>query len=117
MSRVRIRQARGRPRNRPHAVVGDKGYSFPHIRAWCRAHHVKAVIPRRSNQRRPRRGRPASFDVILYRRRNGIERSVGWLKDRRRIATRYEKLALNFRAVIDLAIVERYLSLEFSDGP
>jgi len=78
---------------------------------------VRAVIPRRSNQRQPRRGRPPGLNQELYRKRNGIERSVGWLKERRRIATRFEKLALNFRAVIDLAIIERYLKLESSDGP
>ena len=40
-----------------------------------------------------------------------IERYVGWLKQCRRIATHYEKLAVNFEATVELAMIQRYLRL------
>lgn len=109
---VRIRQPRGRPRKRPDAVAGDKGYSFGRIREWLKKRMIKDVIPTKSDQE----ARP-SFDKQLYRRRNVVERCVGWLKECRRIATRYEKLAVNFIAMLKLSMLERYLSLAFSDTP
>ena len=60
-------------------------------------------------------GRPPAFDVEAYKRRNVVERCVGWLKQCRRVATRYEKLAVNFLAFVKLAMIRRYLHLLFSD--
>jgi hypothetical protein len=48
---VRIRLPRGRPRQRPAALAGDKASSFPRLRRWLRARHVRAVAPS------PRQGR------------------------------------------------------------
>jgi transposase len=104
---VRLRRpGRGRPRTRPKAVAGDKGFSYPRIRAYLRRRGIRAVIPTREDQRpNPR------FDRETYRRRNVIERCVGWLKENRRLGTRYEKLAVNFLAVAQLAVIRRYLRL------
>jgi transposase len=111
MSAVRI----GR-RSRPHRVAGDKGYSYPRIRQWLRRHRIGAVIPQRSDQQARHRGRPLNFDKAAYRRRSVIECCIGWLKECRRIGTRFEKLALNFLAMIKLAIIRRYLRvLDLSD--
>lgn len=55
------------------------------------------------------------FDKDAYRQRSIIERCIGWLKECRRLATRFEKLAVNFLAIVKVAIVERYLKLAFSD--
>lgn len=105
MDRVKI----GR-RRRPVAVAGDKAYDVPRIRRWCRAHGVEAVIPRkRSRHRRP--GRPLEFDTERYRRRNVVERCIGWLKGCRRIATRSEKLAVHFQGMVTLAMIQRCLRL------
>ncbi|MDB5324936.1 MAG: transposase [Phycisphaerales bacterium] len=49
------------------------------------------------------------FDAAAYRGRNVVERCVGRLKNCRRISTRYDKLAVNFAAMIDLAIISIYL--------
>jgi transposase len=95
MDAVRVPGRRGRPRRRPDALAGDKGYSYPHVRAWLRRHGVRAVIPRRKDQR-PDDGRHR-FDKPLYRRRAGVEQCVGWLKENRAVATRFDKLAVNFR--------------------
>jgi transposase len=52
-----------------------------------------------------------SYDRARYRERNVIERCVGWLKECRSVATRYEKLALHYLGMVQLAIIERYLKL------
>lgn len=111
MDAVRVPQSLGRPRTRPKAVAGDKGYSYPRIRAWLRRRGLRAIIPQRANQRARRKGRPLAFDKKQYRRRSVVERCIGWLKTCRRIATRFEKLALTFLAMIKLAIIRRYLEL------
>jgi transposase len=46
-----------------------------------------------------------------YRRRNTVERCIGWLKCCRRIATRHEKLATTFLAMVKLAMIQRCLRL------
>lgn len=45
---------------------------------------------------------------MTYRGRNIIERLVGWLKEHRRLATRFEKLATSFLAMVKLAFIRRY---------
>jgi len=67
-------------------MAGDKGYSYPSVRAELRRRGIRAVIPTKSDQ--PRR---CSFDRPAYRERNKVERAVGRLKQFRRVATRYEK--------------------------
>ena len=104
MNTVRIPQQRGRPRTRPNAISGDKAYGSSSIREWLRRHRIKDVIPTKSNQ--PRR---PGFDKDLYRNRNVVERCIGWLKECRRIATRYEKLAVTFLGMLKLAMIEQYL--------
>jgi transposase len=111
MNDIAIPQPVGRPRKRPKRLVGDKGYSYPTIRQWLRAHGIGAVIPRKSNQRKGSR----PFDKQGYRRRSIIEQCVGWLKECRRIGTRFEKLAVSFLAMLKLAMIRRYLKLTFSD--
>ena len=98
----------GRPRLRPAALAADKGYSFQRIRRWLHRHKIEPVIPQRSNQV-GRVGGHRRFDRKKYERRNVVERCVSWLKECRRVATRYEKLAVNFLGMIDLAIIQRLL--------
>ncbi len=110
LNAVRIARPRGRPRQRPAALAGDKGYSYPRVRGWLRAHHIRAIIPTRHDQR----PQPA-FDREAYRQRHVIECRVGWLKECRRIATRYEKLAIHFLAILNLAILQLYLQVGFAN--
>lgn len=93
----------------PESLAGDKGYSYPRIRQWLADRAIGDVIAHRSDQRVP--DEENDFDRILYRRRNVVERCVGWLKECRRVGTRFEKLAVNFLAMLRLAIIERYLRL------
>jgi len=44
-----------------------------------------------------------------------VEQCVGWLKEYRRIGTRFEKLAVHFHGMLELAMIRRYLKLLFSD--
>lgn len=115
MDGVAIPQPLGRPRTRPRRLAGDKGYSYTRIRQWLRRHGIGAVIPQREDPRANHRGRPLSFDKEAYRRRSIVEQCVGWLKECRRIGTRFEKLAINFVAMLKLAMIERYLRT-FSDS-
>ena len=107
MDAVRVPNRRGRPRRRPCAVAGDRGYSYRHIRAWLRRHGVRAVIPYRRDQH-PDDGRHR-FDRAAYRRRAGVEQCVGWLKENRAVGTRFDKLAVNYLATVQLAVIRRYL--------
>jgi transposase len=115
MDRISIPQPVGRPRMRPDRLAGDKGYSYPRIRQWLRDHGIKAIIPQRDDQRAYHHGRPLEFDKDSYRRRSIVEQCIGWMKECRRIGTRFEKLAVNFLAMVKLAMIQRYLRFSFSD--
>lgn len=56
--------------------------------------------------------RPVEFDNEAYRRRNIVERLIGWLKESRRIFSRYEKTAKNFAGMLTLAFIRQYLRYE-----
>ncbi len=83
---------------RPQAVAGDKGYSSKAIREWLNQRSITAIIPKRSNEHQ--KGR---FPASIYRRRNVVERTIGHLKEYRRVATRFDKYASNYIAFIKLA--------------
>lgn len=107
-------------RQRPRVVAGDKGYSYPSVRAWLRAHHIHPLIPERDDQRARRAhqpGRKPAFDREAYRRRNVVERAGGLLKEARAIATRFDKLATQYRATVMLGILETYLQLPLANTP
>jgi transposase len=88
------RLGRGRPKRRPGRVAGDKGYSSRANRRYLRKHGIRITIPRRKDE-----CRTGPFDRTLYKLRNRVERLIGRLKQFRRLATRYEKRAANFRAM------------------
>lgn len=116
MADVRFeRPGPGRPRTRPDRVIADKGYSSRAIRSYLRRRHIPATIPERRDQQanRARRGRtggrPPVFNRHTYRRRNIVERCFQRLKQFRAIATRYDKTALSYRGMIDLATLIMWL--------
>ena len=110
MEAVEIPQPIGRPRRRPDKLAGDKAYRMPRILDWLRDHGIQPVIPRKSNEK-AKVGRPESFDAEAYKGRNVIERCVGWLKECRRVLSRFEKTALNFVGMIQVAFIDRYLRI------
>ncbi len=95
------RPLRGRPRIRPQRVAGDKAYTGRPIRSYLRRRGIGAVIPRRTNESR----RGTRFDRQAYRERNRVERTLNRLKQFRRIATRYEKRADNYLAMLTIAAI------------
>ena len=79
-------------------LLADKAYDTNPLRALLADKTIEPVIPS------IRRRRPLiAYDVHAYRQRNVIERMFCRLKDFRRIATRYDKLARNFLAGVLLA--------------
>lgn len=88
----------------PARVAADKGYSFPEVRSWLWRHRIEDIIPTRKNQ-----PRQESFDKETYRKRNIIERVVGWFKECRALGTRYDKLAVNYVAQWLIAIIHYLL--------
>lgn len=100
----------GRPKRRPKRMVGDKGYSSRHIRTLLRRRGIRVTIPHKANEHPT-----GSFNREVYRQRNRIERLINRLKQHRRIATRYEKHADNYRAM--WLIASTLLWLQFADTP
>ncbi len=99
------RAGRGRPKRRPRRVVADKGYSSRAIRDYLRRRGIRMTIPRKTNEHRT-----GPFDRARYRARNLVERLINRCKQFRRLATRYEKRAENYRAMWTLAALLLWLS-------
>ncbi len=96
----------------PVALAGDKGYRANWIDACLLEMEIAPVIPSKENEDRD--ARPVAFDREAYRRRNIIERLIGWLKESRRILTRFEKTAKNFGGMLKMAFIHRYLRLSYN---
>ena len=81
----------------PEAVLADKGYDSDAFIEAIRRSGAEAVIPSRRNRLQPR-----PLDRHLYKARNLVERFFQKLKQFRRIATRYERLARNYQSMLSL---------------
>ena len=79
------------------AVIGDKGYDADALVACIQAMGAKAVIPPRSHRTEHR-----AYDRHVYTARHLVDRFFNRLKQFRRMATRYEKLARNFVSLLNL---------------
>ena len=80
--------------------IADTAYDSDALRGFLTERGTTAVIPNN-----PTRKRFHPFDAAVYKQRNLIERMFCRLKDWRRIATRYDKLAANFAATIAIATI------------
>jgi transposase len=78
-------------------MLGDKAYDSAELRNGLKERGRKPVIPNKSNRKQP-----FSFNKRLYKLRWHIETAFNRLKDFRRIATRYDKLARNYLASVCL---------------
>jgi transposase len=79
-----------------HGVM-DKGYDSDKIRNTLQGEDIEPVIPPRSNRKEQH-----DYDKDVYKLRNKVERLINRLKQFRRIATRYEKLACTFLGLMHL---------------
>jgi hypothetical protein len=89
-------------------LVDDNAYSFGPVRRWSWAHHIRAVLPCRADQPHTNARCRARFDKALYRQRNFIERAIRHLQGNRAIGTRYDKLAVNYLSLVQVARVHSY---------
>ena len=87
----------------PKRMLGDKAYDSAELREELDERGTKPVIPNH-----PNRKHPLSFNKRLYKLRWRIESAFNRLKDFRRIATRYDRLAVNYLAAVCIAAVVSY---------
>ena len=92
-------------RSSPRRWRGIRGTRPAGSREWLRERGIEPVIAHHKNEK----ARQGKFDKKTYRRRNIIERCINSLKWFRRVATRYEKLATHYLAMVTLAIIFRLL--------
>lgn len=111
------RTGRGRPRTRPSVVVADRAYTNGVNRRMLARRGIKTIIPQKSTEIEARLrkgsdgGRPPAFDADIYKGRNVVERSFSLSKQWRGLATRYDKLAITYRAAAVLHACIRWLRL------
>lgn len=79
----------------PEAFLGDKGYDSGAFVQWLEAQGIQAVIPPKASWKHPR-----SYDKILYKERNLVERFINKIKWFRRIFSRFDKLAVRYLAFL-----------------
>lgn len=109
------RLGRGRARTRPEAVIADRAYSTGVIRNELRRRRITAVIPAKTDHLAARKrrgsagGRPHAFDAKAYKNRNVVERSFNKAKQWRGLATRYDKLAITYRAAAAIFAIITWL--------
>lgn len=73
----------------------DKGYDSDQFVAWIESQGAVAVIPPRSNRKNPR-----DYDRHVYKDRQLVERFFAWIKQFRRIATRYDKTDTSYLSFV-----------------
>lgn len=92
----------------PYAMAGDKAYRSAAIIAQLESEEVQPVIPEKGEKANDVDN--PDFDRKMYRRRNIVERLIGWLKESRRVFSRFEKTAVNYVAMIHVACIRFYLA-------
>jgi transposase len=93
----------------PAALAGDKGCRADWIDEYLLDLDIQPVIPSKGNEDRD--ARPAEFNREAYRQRNIVERLIGWIKESRRVLSRFEKTAKNFAGNLKMEFIQRYLRL------
>jgi len=84
-------------------LLADKGYDADHLRRRLAERGTEAVIPSTTSRRAP-----IPYDTLAYKDRNRVERMWCRLKDFRRVATRYDKLAANYLSGVLIAATCAY---------
>jgi transposase len=82
-------------------LIAEKGYDAEHIRICAKNKNMTPIIPLRSNSKRSNK----EFDKYLYKLRHLVENAFARLKHFRAIATRFDKLARNYKSMIRIACI------------
>ncbi len=90
-------------------LLADRGYDADWIRSFAMSNGAFANTPPRCNRKEP-----ICFSPSLYRARNLVERFFNKIKQCRRVATRYDKLAANYLAFIQPASIRLWLRVNES---
>ncbi len=85
---------------KPKRLLADKAYDADSLRRWLKQRKISAAIPSTASRRTP-----YPLNRSVYRRRNVIERMFCKLKNWRRIATRYDRLAQNYLSALALVAI------------
>src|SRR6516165_5029798 len=85
---------------KPKRLLADKAYDADSLRRWLKQRKIRAAIPSTASRRTP-----YPLDRAAYKRRNVIERMSCKLKNWRRLATRYDRLARNYLSGLALAAI------------
>ena len=117
---VRVRLTPGQAGDTPQAqplleglhpvhVMADQAYDSNPLRDFIAELGGEPVIPGRRNRKAP-----IEHDRELYRERNVVERGIGWLKQCRRLATRFEKMASSYLGLVMFVAVRHWLQNPFA---
>ncbi len=90
----------------PKCLLGDKAYDSDAIRNDLKARDATAVIPPKANRKAA-----VAFDAELYKARSTVECTFNLLKQARRFATRYDKTARNYAAVVTIGCAMLWLRI------
>src|SRR5271156_2919219 len=88
------------PSQNPNRQLADQAYDAESLRRWLKQRKIRAAIPSTASRRTP-----YPLDRAPYKRRNVIERLFCKLKNWRRVATRYDRLARNYLSGLALAAI------------
>lgn len=93
-------------------MAGDKAYRSGAIIEQLQSKGVQPVVPEKGKKANDQDH--LDFDREAHRRRNVVERLIGWLKESRRVLSRFEKTAINYLGMIQVACIRFYLGQMFS---
>jgi transposase len=99
--RVPNRRRRGRPRQKPQRLIGDKAYDSHPLRARLKKRGIELIVPHKAG-----RVRPATQDgraLRRYRKRWKIERTNAWLGNYRHLVVRYDRKLNIYQAFFQIA--------------
>jgi transposase len=82
----------------PERIIGDKGYDSDPLDRRMRERGIQMIAPNRAKRKKTQDRRP----LRRYIRRCKVERLFAWLKNYRRIGSRWERNALNFLGMVQL---------------